>query len=104
MAFSRVCLKGFDINIEQIHTNKERSTCACERFQEYLIGKSSHLHMDHKPLVPIFITKSLEELPLRVQQFRLRFLRFQFTISHIPGKELSTFDTLSQPHYRVTHT
>ena len=61
-----------------------------------MIRKSFHIHTDHKPLVPILSTKSLEELPLRVQRFRLRLLSFHFTISHIPGKELMTADTLSQ--------
>ena len=49
-------------------------TYACECFQEYLFGKSFHINTDHKPLVPIFSSKSLDELPLRVQRFRLRLL------------------------------
>ena len=66
------------------------------RFQEYLIRKSSYIHTDHKPLVPILSTKRLEELLLRVQRLRLRLLIFHFTISHIPGKQLTTADTLSR--------
>ena len=80
----------------QIEKEALAITYACERFQEYLMGKSFHVHTDHKSLVPIFSTKSLDELPLRVQRFRLRLLRFQFTISHIPGKDLTTADTLSR--------
>ena len=79
----------------QIEKEALAITYACKRFQEYLMGKSFHVHTDHKPLVPIFCTKSLDEFPLRVQRFRLLLLRFQFTISHIPSKDLTTADTLS---------
>ena len=55
-----------------------------------------HIHTDHKPLVPLFGSKNLEELPVRVQRFRLRMMRFKFTISHIPGKNLLLADALSR--------
>ena len=34
-------------------------------------------------------------MPLRVQQFRSHLMRYQYTISHIAGKDLCTADTLS---------
>ena len=80
----------------QIEKEALALTWACERFSDYLIGLVFHIQTDHKPLVPLFSSKSLEELPLRVQRFRLRMLRYQFTISHIPGKELVIADMLSR--------
>ena len=71
-------------------------TWACERLGDYLIGLKFHIQTDHKPLVPLFSSKNLEELPLRVQRFRMRMMRFQFTISHVPGKDLTIADTLSR--------
>ena len=47
------------------------------------IGLKFSIETDHKPLVPL---KNLDELPLRVQRFRMRMMRFLFTITHIPGK------------------
>lgn len=74
-------------------------TWACERLSDYLIGKQFHICTDHKPLVPLFSTKNLEELPIRVQRFRLRMMRFSFTIPHVPGKNL-LIHSLSSPSYR----
>ena len=36
------------------------------------------------------------DLPLRIQRFRLRMVRFDFTIAHGPGKLLAIADTLSR--------
>ena len=71
-------------------------TWACERFCDFLLGLEFHIHTDHKPLVPLFGSKNLEELPVRVQRFHLRMTRFKFTISHIPGKNLLLADALSK--------
>ena len=81
-----------------------RSMTATERFSDYLIGLKFHIHTDHKPLVPLFSTKRLDELPLRVQRFRLRMLRYHFTISHIPGKDLVIADMLSRAPTSTSNT
>ena len=56
-----------------------------------------HVFTDHKLLVPLLGgQKNLDELPLRVQRFRMRLMRFKYTISHVPGKLLVTADMLSR--------
>ena len=80
----------------QIEKEALAFTWACERFSDFLLGMEFHIHTDHKPLVPLFGSKNLEELPVRVQRFRLRMMRFKFTISHIPGKNLLLADALSR--------
>lgn len=67
-----------------------------ERFSQFLIGKEFEIQTDHKPLVPLLGSRGLDELPVRVQRFRMRLLRFKYTISHVPGKELVVADTLSR--------
>ena len=80
----------------QIEKEALAFTWACERLSDYLVGLQFHIQTDHKPLVPLFSTKHLEELPLRVQRFRMRMMRFLFTISHVPGKDLKIADILSR--------
>ena len=80
----------------QIEKEALAFTWACERLADYLVGMEIHVQTDHKLLVPLFSTRHLEELPLRVQRFKMRMMRFQFTISHVPGKYLTIADTLSR--------
>ena len=85
---------------EQRYTQVEKEalafTWACERLSDYFIGMKFHIHTDHKTLVPLFSTKHLEELPIRVQRFHLRMMQYDFTISHMPGKDLVIADALSR--------
>ena len=85
---------------EQRYTQIEKEaldiTWASERFADYLIGLKFHIETDHKPLVTLLSTKNLDELPARVQGFRMRMIRFSYSISHVPRKNLCTADTLSR--------
>ena len=80
----------------QIEKESLALTWACERFADYLVGLTFHINTDHKPLVPLFSTRSLDDLPIRVQRFRMRMMRFKYTISHVPGKQLLIADMLSR--------
>ena len=54
------------------------------------------IESDHKPLIPLLSSKSLDHLPPRIIRFRLRMDKFNYTIHHVAGKELYTADTLSR--------
>ena len=80
----------------QIEKEALATTWACEKFSTYILGLKFSIETDHKPLVPLLGTKQLDKLPPRVLRFRLRLMRFDYTISHVAGKLLYTADTLSR--------
>ena len=69
------------------------ATWACERFSIiYILGKRFSIETEHKPLVSLLGTKNIDSLPPTILRFRLRLARFDYTIAHIPGKELCVAD------------
>lgn len=73
------------------------TTWACEKFNYYLIGRHFEIETDHKPLVPLLGQKDLSGLPLRVQRFKMRLMRYDYRIFHTPGVEMFLADMLSSP-------
>ena len=96
VAYTSRALTGTEQRYAQIEKEALAITWACKRFSDYLMGMTFHVHTDHKPLVPLLGSKNLDELPLRVQRFKMRLMRFSFTISHVPGRDLITADALSR--------
>ena len=85
----------------QIEKEALAVTWACEKFADFLIGLHSfQIETDHKPLVPLLHKKSLDDLPPRIQRFRMRLMRFSFTIFHTAGKNLHVADALSRASVR----
>ena len=81
----------------QIEKEALAITWTCERLADYLVGLQFHIHMDHKPLIYLFSTeKSFDAVPPWIQRFRLRMMRFDFSISYVPGTTLCTADGLSR--------
>ena len=96
VAFASRALPSTEVKYAQIEKESLALTWGCERFCDYLIGKPFHMLTDHKPLVSLLGSKPLDSLPLRVQRFRMRLMRFTYTISHVPGKDLTVVNTLSR--------
>ena len=98
VAYASYSLKPAEQRYAQIEKEALALAWACERFNDYLLGLPHFLlYTDHKPLVPLLSPdKRLDELPLRIQRFRLRLARYRFTISHVPGSKMFTPDTLSR--------
>ena len=78
-----------EVRYAQIEREALALTWSCDRLSDYLVGLKFHIYTDHKPLVPLFSSKKLDELP-----FRLRMLRYDYSISHVPGKELKSIPFL----------
>ena len=59
------------------------------RMNLYLQGLQHFtLETDHKPLVLISNTKLISDLSVRIQRMRMKMLKFNFTATYVPGKEL----------------
>ena len=81
----------------QIEKEALAMTWCCERFEDFLVGlKTFTIETDHKPLLSLMKTKSLDLLTPRIQRFRMRMLRFTYDIEFVAGKNLATADTLSR--------
>ena len=70
----------------QIEKEDLALTWAAEKFVMYLLGRSFCMETGHKPLVPLLSTKNLDDLPPRLLRFRLRLMRYNFSIVYTPGK------------------
>jgi hypothetical protein len=70
---------------------------ACEKFDYYLVGRKFEVETDHKPLISLLGEKDLSQLPVRVQRFKMRLMRYDFSIFHTPGKDMHIADCLSRP-------
>ena len=72
-------------------------TWACEKFSDFLVGlKNFKVETDHKPLLALLQKKGLDELTPRIQRFRMRLMRFSYSVEYTCGKNLYTADTLSR--------
>ena len=83
----------------QIEKEALAVTWACQKFDFYLVGRKFQIETDHKPLVPLLGNKDLSQLPLRVQRFKMRLMRYDFDIFHSPGSQMFIADNLSRVLY-----
>ena len=96
VAYASRSMTKTECRYAQIEKEALATTWALEHWSDLLIGMQFHVETDHKPLVPLFSTELIDELPIRIQRFRMRLMRFEFTICHVPGKLLTTADALSR--------
>ena len=96
VAYASRSMTETEMRYAQIEKEALATTWACERFSTYILGMKFAIETDHKPLVPLLGSKHLNNLPPRILRFRLRLARFDYMITHVPGKLLHTADTLSR--------
>ena len=90
MAYASRSMSDTEMRYAQIEKEALVITWACEKFSNYLFGINFKLETDHKPLVPLLSTKDLGELPARIQRFKMRLMRFDFSIYRMLLEKIST--------------
>ncbi|KAK3738629.1 hypothetical protein RRG08_006727 [Elysia crispata] len=96
VSFISRSLTDAEKNYAVIEKEALAATWASERFSEYIFGTTYMIETDHKPLVSLLATKELHKLPPRIQRFRLRLMRYNPEVVHVPGKQQVTADALSR--------
>ena len=96
VAYASRALTPTEQRYAQVEKEALATTWACERFHMFIFGRSFEVETDHKPLVSLLGSKLLDELPPRILRFRLRLMKYKYTIFHVPGKKIATADTLSR--------
>ena len=81
------------------YSQLEKETLAilfgCEKFHNFLYGRSFVVESDHKPLEQIF-KKSVMKAPPRIQRFAKSLQKYDFDVIHKPGKSMYISDALSR--------
>jgi len=96
VAYASRALSETERRYAQIEKEALAVTWACTKFSDYLLGSKFLIESDHKPLIPLLNTKHLDCLPPRIICFRLRLAKFDYSVSHVPGKLLYAADALSR--------
>ncbi|UYV80674.1 K02A2.6-like, partial [Cordylochernes scorpioides] len=68
VAFASRTVTKTEQGYAQIEKEALAITWACERFKDFVVGKTFLIETDHKPLVPIFTTEDLNDLTPRLQR------------------------------------
>ena len=100
VAYASRSLTPTEQRYAQVEKEALALTWACERFSDFILGLHFVLETDHKPLVSLLGGQALDALPPRIQRFRMRLMRYSYDVIHVPGKTLTTADTLSRAPLR----
>ena len=63
VAYASRSMTSTEQRYAQIEKEALATTWACEKFNDFILGKDILIETDHKPLVPLFGSKNLDELP-----------------------------------------
>lgn len=96
VAYASRTLSASERRYAQIEKEAVAIAWGCDKFSNFIVGKTITIETDHKPLVSIFGQKDLDTLTPRLQRIKMRLMRYSFEIKYTPGKNLIIADTLSR--------
>ena len=97
IAFASKALNATEQNYAQIEKELYAILFGCIRFHQYIYGRKTKVHSDHKPLESI-MKKPLCTAPPRLQRMLLQLQKYDITVKHVSGKSIPVSDALSRQH------
>ena len=98
MAYSSRVMTPTEQNYAQIEKELLAIVFACEKFDQYIFGRSDVVvQSDHKPLETIF-KKPIHSSPKRLQRMRLRLQNYDIQVEYKKGTTVFLADTLSRAY------
>ena len=94
VAFGSRALTDCQKRYAQIEKELLAIVYGCEKFKQYVYGKTLHVEIHHMPLDTVF-KKSLQKAPTRLQRMLMSLQHYDLRVSYKPGKELYIADTLN---------
>ena len=95
LAYASRTLTDTEKRYAQIEKELLAIVYACERFHQYIYGRTVEVETDHK-LLETILKKPLHQAPLRLQRMILRLQRYDLVVKYKKGALLHVADTLSR--------
>ena len=95
VAFASRKLRESEINWAPIEKEMLAIVFSTQKFREYILGKTTVVQTDHKPLETIF-RKPIATAPLRLQAMMLKVSDYDLKVGYLPGKKQVLANTISR--------
>ena len=97
IAYASRALTEAEENYAQIEKELLSIVYGMQKFHQFTYGRPVTIHNDHKPLQAIQ-KKPLSKVPMRLQRMLMRLNDYNYTIIHVPGRDMHLADTLSRAY------
>ena len=95
IAYASRKLRVSELNWALIEKEMLAIVLSTQKFREYILGKTTSVQTDHKPLKMI-LRKPLATAPLRLQAMMAKVSGYDLKVEYLPGKKQVLADTLSR--------
>jgi len=95
IAYASCKLRASELNWAPIEKEMLAIVFSTQKFREYILGKTTLVQTDHKPLEMI-LRKSMATASLRLQAMMLKVSGYDLKVEYLPGKKQVLADTLSR--------
>ena len=87
VGFASMALTEAEQNCSQFEMEMLAICFVCQKFHQYIYGKSIDVHSDHRPLESI-LKKPIGKASPRRQRMMLQLQRYTLNVRYVPGKRM----------------